>query len=113
MFDYAITLLTDKGAEIRIETDFSLRNPGGPIAVTISPEMRDQAAVILPAVLHETIRAAAASNETGTLVLDFVHGVRLEVAANPDYEAWTVAAENGSKVVALPGGGLSTWDGNT
>lgn len=107
-FDFAVTLITDDGAEIRIETAFTLRTPNGASAVIDPAEPGDPAAV-LTSVLHEMITGATANDATGSLDLEFVHGGRVEVLPSDAYEAWSFTAQGGVRAVALPGGGLSIW----
>jgi hypothetical protein len=107
-FDYAVTLLTDSGAEFRVETSFSLRTPNGEVLV-VDPERPASGAEQLAAILHEMITDACVTENSGVLVLDFVNGTRLEVASNESYEAWAFTGTDGLKIVAQPGGGVSTW----
>jgi len=88
-------------SEVRIETPFSLRQPGGDLEVT--PGETD-----LPDLIGRVVTVANADDEGG-LRIDFQDGSRLLVAADPDYEAWTVAGPDGFKVVSEPGGGLAVW----
>jgi len=90
-------------SEVRIETPFSLRQPGGDLEVT--PGETD-----LPDLIGRVVTVANADDEGG-LRIDFQDGSRLLVAADPDYEAWTVAGPDGFKVVSEPGGGLALWSG--
>lgn len=108
VFDFGVTLISDDGAEIRIETAFTLRTLEGAIVV-IDPAELGESAAVLPAVLHEMITRATADEVTGSLELEFVHGSRVEVLPSDAYEAWSFTAQDGSRAVALPGGGLSTW----
>lgn len=108
-FDFGVTLVTDGGAEIRIETAFTFRTADRANAVLDPAEPGDSAAV-LPSVLHEMITGATADDATGSLVLEFVHGARLEVLPSDAYEAWSFTTQGGVRAVALPGGGLSTWE---
>jgi hypothetical protein len=108
-FDYAVTLQTDGGAEIRIETEFSLRMPSGEVDV-VEPERLGGGAERLTAILHEMITGASVAESDGTLVLEFVNRVELQVSSSEAYEAWTFTAPGGLKVVALPGGGVTSWD---
>jgi uncharacterized protein DUF6188 len=105
--DHAVTLLTNDGAEIRIETVFSLRTPGGELLL-VDPERPGQTGEAVPWMLHEVI-AGATADDIGTLILDLINGTRLEVAPNDSYEAWGLTRRDGFKLVARPGGGLSTW----
>ena len=48
-------------------------------------------------------------DKTGTVLLEISNGIRLEVASNESYEAWTFTGADRLKVVALPGGGVIIW----
>jgi len=98
---YTIALVFSGGYEVRIETPFLLRQPGGDLEVT--PGETDPPDLIGRAV------AVAYADDEGGLRIDFQDGSRLLVAADPDYEAWTVAGPDGLKVVSEPGGGLAVW----
>ena len=107
-FDFALTLLTENGAELRVEVPFSLHRPDG-LTVVINPEDPVEAMAVLPAVLHQMVTRSVADRETGSLLLEFSHGSRIEVPSSDSFEAWTFATQQGVQTVALPGGGLSTW----
>jgi len=100
---YTVALAFGAGYEVRIETPFSLRQPGGDREVT--PGETD-----LPDLVGRVVTVAQADDEGG-LRIDFQDGSRVLVAADPDYEAWTVAGPDGFKVVSEPGGGLAVWSG--
>jgi hypothetical protein len=100
---YTVALVFSGGYEVRIETPFSLRQPGGDLEVT--PGETD-----LPELIGRVVTVAHADDEGG-LRIDFQDGSRLLVAADPDYEAWTAAGPDGLKVVSEPGGGLAVWSG--
>lgn len=106
--DYAVTVLTDGGAEIRIETVFTVRASSGE-SVLVDPVRPGRGAELITAILHERITGAAVEEGTGSLALDLMNGSRLEVAPSESYEAWTFAGDHGLRVVAQPGGGISTW----
>ena len=106
--DYAVSLLTDGGAEVRIESSFWFRTPTGEV-VLVDPEMPGQGVEKFLAMLHQMITEASVVEGTGTLVIEVVNGTRLEVAADESYEAWTFNDTDGLKIVALPGGGIATW----
>jgi len=108
-FDYAVTLLTDDGAEIRIETVFSLRAPSGESVVVDPSQPGRGAELMMASILHNMITGVAVDEEVGSLVLDLMNGARLEVAPSESYEAWTFTGDHGLRVVAQPGGGVSTW----
>lgn len=107
-FDYAVTLLTDQGVELRIETGFSLLTPDGDIHLIDPQRIGNQAEYVIAA-LHETITVATIEDRTGELTLEFISGRRIQVDSNESYEAWTLAGPGGAKFVSLPGGGLGTW----
>jgi hypothetical protein len=103
---YTVALVFGEGGsggayEVRIETPFSLRQPGGDLEVT--PGETD-----LPDLVGRVVTVAQADDEGG-LRIDFQDGSRVLVAADPDYEAWTVAGPDGFKVVSEPGGSLAVW----
>ncbi|MGH3799086.1 MAG: DUF6188 family protein [Pseudonocardiaceae bacterium] len=104
--DYAVTLNTNAGFEIRIETDFFLSTPEGNF--DLSPDSSDTQAAQGRALLHQTVTSSVAE-ESGVLSLDFSNGLRLRVDPHDSYEAWTVAGPGGMKVVSMPGGELAVW----
>lgn len=107
-FDYAVTLLTDGGAEIRIETAFSLRAPSGE-SVVVDPSQPGRGTELVISILHNMITGVTVEEQVGSLVLDLMNGARLEVAPTESYEAWTFTGDHGLRIVAQPGGGVSMW----
>lgn len=110
--DFGVTLLTNAASELRIETDFTFWTPDG-TALLIDPARPNEALGTLATVLHETVSTATADSATGTLLVEFVHGARIEVRTNDVYESWTFATRGGTKAVGLPGGGISNWDADS
>lgn len=106
-FDYAITLLTDGGSELRFEAMFSLIDAGTAIT-SIAPAAAAESASQLVGLLNREIEAASMDDD-GTLRLFLGGGARVEVAPDEEFEAWTFAGPKGEKAVCLPGGGLTTW----
>jgi Family of unknown function (DUF6188) len=51
----------------------------------------------------------AVGRKDGTLDVRFSDGSELVVPVDPDYEAWELVADNGFKVISLPGGKLAIW----
>lgn len=100
---YTVALEFGGGYEVRIETPFVLRQPAGDLDVTPGETS-------LPDLAGRAVTVARA-DEQGGLRIDFADGSRLLVAADEDYEAWTVAGPNGLKVVSEPGGELAVWSG--
>ena len=103
-----VTLVLSGGAAIRIECPFELAESAA-ASTTVDPE-NFGADLWLGAILHgRVIEAATADEDTGTLSIRFVGGLALTVAPDPRFEAWSAGWSDGSMVVALPGGGLSSW----
>lgn len=92
--DYALVLRTDDGIEIRVETDYALRGPGGTTTVDVLAGRTVQRAVV---------------DGSGALLLSFGSGVTLRAGPDDAYEAWTIAGPRGWKVVCMPGGEIASW----
>ena len=105
--DHAVTLLTDGGFEVRLETPFSLTRADG--STRIDPRDREAAAGVL-SLLHEVIEAAE-FEPSGQLTIAFSDGTRLVASPHAQFEAWVVTDSSGGRVVCLPGGGVSEWSG--
>lgn len=105
-FDYAVTLLTDGGSELRIETAFSIAT--GEQATVIEPSSVADNAERLVALLGSHVETAD-TRADGSLRLSLSGGQTIEVLPHPEFEAWTFAGPGGVKAVATPGGGLTTW----
>src|ERR1022692_2862519 len=110
-FDYAITLLTEEGVELRLETQFTFTEPDSE-PIVIDPERPDAAALKVLGLLHKVIRAFHVA-ESGSLVLAVEGGSGIRTEADDAYEAWTIAGRRGEKVVCLPGGELAIWNAVT
>jgi hypothetical protein len=103
---YGITLLTDAGYEICIESDLSMRTPEGDFDYSIG------ASILHPEEIHSLLHQTVTSSEadgSGALILSFDDGATLKVEPNDDYEAWTLAGPHGVKLVCMPGGELARW----
>jgi hypothetical protein len=112
--DSAFTMVAtapDNGTfEVRIET--GLRCSLIPDERLLDPEDDPrQLAPLLGLLQLEVLRATASSR--GELALRFVDGTRLDVPADPDYEAWTLNGPNGLLLVSIPGGDVGVWGGVT
>jgi hypothetical protein len=107
-FDYAVTLLTNAGAEIKIETAFSLRGPRKQ-TIFVDPIRPVGATELTISILHMKLADATVDQVAGSVVLIFDNCARLEGPADESYEAWTFAGDNGIKIVSQPGGGVNTW----
>jgi hypothetical protein len=99
------------GSEIRVETAFTLGTDDG--EHRFAPGERvEQAAARLGELVGRVVVAATAG-DGGVLQIDFEGGTRLLAEPDPDYEAWTFAGPDGTKVVCQPGGGLAVWSAQT
>lgn len=107
-FDYAVTLHFDNHAELRIETPLSISSPPGSL-VELDPESAAPGAAAVLHLLHQTLNAAAADEQTGDLRLEITGGTNVLVPHHSSYESWTFSAPGGDRLVALPGGGLTIW----
>jgi Family of unknown function (DUF6188) len=109
-FEYAISLKTDAGFELQIEAPISVEAPagGGMEVVEIVPDRPDAQGGYLLALLHEELGSSVVE-DSGTLVLVFVNGIRLRVEPSELYESWTLTGPHGEKYVCMPGGEVARW----
>jgi hypothetical protein len=105
-FDYAVTLSTDSGFEIRVETPFVLRDGSGG-EVRINPEAPGDLAPRVLQLLHQLVDLVVRT--TGELVMSFEGDHVITVSPDPRFEAWTLVGPKGQRVVCNPGGGTSEW----
>jgi hypothetical protein len=54
------------------------------------------------------VRRARAFKD-GTLEVSFADGSTLRVPSDPEFEPWVLSANDGMRVVSLPGGDLAIW----
>lgn len=107
--DHGVTLVLSGGAAVRIECPFDLAE--SPMtSTTIDPDDLSADRQFGLALCGKVIEAATADEESGSLSISFLGGLALTVPSDPYFEAWSAGWEDGSMVVALPGGGLSSWD---
>lgn len=106
--EHAVTLVLTGGAGVRIESTFDLAEPAA-APITIDPENLSVDLGLGLTLRGRVVEAATADEETGMLSITFVGGLFLRVLPDPDFEAWSMTWSDGSTVVALPGGGLSSW----
>jgi hypothetical protein len=109
-FEYAVSLKTDAGFELQIETPLSVETSVGKNVevVEITPERPDLQGGHLLALLHKEIESSTVE-DSGALVLVFVNGVRLRVEPSEHYESWTLTGARGEKYVCMPGGEVARW----
>ncbi|MGL4297726.1 MAG: DUF6188 family protein [Candidatus Neomicrothrix subdominans] len=106
--EYAITLGLAGGAQLRIETQCELNEPGRALLV-IDPQNLDTDQGLQRTLVGRAVEEATAEVETGSLAVAFEGGTTLRVLPSSDFEAWAVTWPDGVTVVCLPGGGLSRW----
>jgi hypothetical protein len=103
--DFAVSLRTDAGYEIRIETDFSMHTREGNFTFPLDVGLeREEFHSLLNQVL-----ISSTAEESGTLTLAFADGTTIRVEPNETYEAWTIAGPRGRKIVCMPHGELASW----
>jgi len=107
-FDFGITLLFSDGTELRITTPCEIRSSGGEV-VTVDPENLGSDLRILPLLLHQAVQEAQVDEASGAVDVSLRSGSHLRVGPDPDFEAWSLTAPDGSLIVSLPGGGTSRW----
>jgi len=106
-FDYAFSLSTADGAELRIETAFEFI-VGDERPALVEPSCAVEQSRALVRLLHREIEASHIT-ETGELLLRIEGGTTIRVSPHDEFEAWTFAGANGEKAVCMPGGVLATW----
>ncbi|TDP96267.1 DUF6188 family protein [Labedaea rhizosphaerae] len=102
--EFNLTLRTDRGSELQIETAYTVQNAGTTISVT--PGESDP-----PSLVEQRISSASAT-DSGRLEVVFESGVALRVEPDPDFEAWTFVAPGGKRVVSMAEGELAVWSGD-
>lgn len=93
---------------IRIECTFDLAEPAAE-PTTIDPANLSAELGLGLMLRGRLVEAVIADVETGRLSMTFLGGLVLRVPPDPDFEAWATSWSDGSMVVALPGGGFSSW----
>lgn len=111
--DYAFTLdigEPEDGLSVRIGCPFSFRS--GADSCQLDAERNPAGLGPVLSVVHKAVAHLTISKD-GNLAISMTDGSRVAVCPDPDYEAWSIAANVGLKglnVVCLPGGGLAIWD---
>ncbi|MEM7284776.1 MAG: DUF6188 family protein [Actinomycetota bacterium] len=98
----------DGGGVVTIEGDFTVEVDGE--THPVSPESIVGSGAILLGLLHQVVHAATVGDD-GTLTLT-IGSATVTVPPSADFEAWTYAAEDGRRVVCMPGGELAVWAGD-
>lgn len=107
--DYAVTLQTHEGAELRIKTGFAVAASEAAAVVAAEPTRLGSAGAKVLTLIRQRV-VAATIHDSGRLELRFDGGGRLLCEPDEKFEAWTLSAPDGERLVCLPGGGLAHWD---
>ena len=113
-FDYSVTLNIGNTSPvyfgIGIANRFSFMDAGKIHAVDVNADPFSGSALL--ALRNRVVHEIAIAPEEGVLHIRFAGDAAIVVEANPQYEAWQlVFSEAGqeSRVICMPGGGLSIW----
>lgn len=103
-------LMTEASAslELRIEGELSLSGSTGSLSLTAGHAL--DAIPILELIQVNVCSISMA--KAGELQLLLANDRVLRIDWSENYEAWEISADNGLKIVCLPGGGLSVWLAN-
>ncbi len=105
-FDYGVEFASDDGSIVRVEGEGSVARHGGP-PVSFDAESAGPVASILLGFLHQGVRVLldGATLELSTNEL----GLVLRVAPSSEFEAWSTALADGSRLVCTDDGTVSRW----
>jgi hypothetical protein len=102
---HQLDLRFSSGTSVSIETSFTLTLPDG-TATVHDPEEHDSLVAPLR-MLHDTVGHARV--DLDVLTIGFDDGTVLTVGPHPDFESWHHHTTAGSRMIGLPGGGVSIW----
>ena len=105
---FSLTLCTNHGYELRIESTFRLDEPCA-VGFRGVPDTSLSENIDVRRLKGRQVVRADASDDGG-LLIEFADHTSLVVPFAPDFEAWTVAAPEGFKAVSVSGGGRTVWD---
>jgi uncharacterized protein DUF6188 len=106
--DFGFTVLfwsPGYNAQIRIGQPFTFASHDGKTS-RVEPGNVD---TVCPALKIFDKDATSAAVENGALRIELDGGALLLVFPHPKYEAWELAASDGTKIVCTPGGELAVW----
>lgn len=106
--DYSVTLVfwsRELSVELRVEGPFAFLS-GEEQTFRVEPENVKTVSPVLE-LFNRVVSEAAVQD--GTLRIDFEGNVTISVPPLSKYEAWTLGASNGLKIVCMPGGELAIW----
>ena len=105
-FDHAVTLrLWSQEGEVSVRIAGKLTVEYGGTTFEVDPDAGENLGAAL-SLLHAE-GAEARATEEGGLEVRFAGGLRLEVAPDPQFEAWELSDSRGAQVISTPGGGLA------
>jgi hypothetical protein len=103
-FDYAVTLVFDDDADMRISAPFAAISPA-PVAV--DPEaLTAETLALTISVLHKTV-VSASIVENSVLRLELEGDLVLHAQPSERYEAWSLNLPNGTQLESYPGGEIA------
>jgi hypothetical protein len=108
-FDWAVSLTTDEGTHLRIESPFTIADKDGS-SRWVNPQSPVDDDSMVVGLVHDSIHAFDVVESESRLTVQFASGKRIIVESSDDYEAWTLTWANGGRLVQLPGGGFAFWD---
>lgn len=107
LVEYTVRLKLSEGYVLLIESPFTFSSHDQ--TTTLSPdEDPEESFLPLRRLAGLTIDEASVAS-TGTLLVRFCDGTRIEVPPDEAYEAWNVSGPDGALVVCTPGGELAIW----
>ena len=104
----ALVRVGEGGGIVTIEGDFTVRR--GDEEVHVAPEALADGGAVLLGLLHQPVHAATVE-EDGSLRLEIGEAV-VTVPPSAHFEAWNYVADDGRRVVCMPGGRLAVWPEN-
>ncbi|HKW24808.1 MAG TPA: DUF6188 family protein [Terriglobales bacterium] len=105
-FGFTVSLWSpDLYVEIRIEQPFTFTSRDGR-RYHVRPDDIETVCAALQ-IFNQVASGAAVDN--GALRVEFESKLSFFVSPHQKYEAWTIAASNGLKIVCAPGGELAVW----
>ena len=105
-FDYGVEFAAGDGSVVRVEGEGSVVSHGQP-PVWFDAESAGPVASVLLGFLHQGAKVLL-DGSTLQLSADDV-GLVLRVAPSNEYEAWSTAMADGSRIVCMDDGTVSRW----
>jgi hypothetical protein len=102
-FDYAVTILGDKGDLVTIKRDFDFVTSTGETQRSACDDGRP--VETLEGLLHQAVTALQVT-DGGMLNVSFEGGCRIAVGPDLQHEAWTLNVQDGALYACAPGGDI-------